>query len=69
MVAMSVEAQIGEFKGQLGELKGQLDRLINRMDDMHRRMDDMHRLLMILITVAGGGLLAAVVGLILQLVE
>ena len=59
---MSVEAQIGELKGQLGELKGQVDGL-------GKRMDDMHRLLMILITVAGGGLLAAVVGLILQLVE
>ena len=70
MVAMSVEAQIGEIRGQLGELKGQVDGAEHRrMDDMHRRMDDMHRLLMILITVAGGGLLAAVVGLILQLVE
>ena len=69
MVAMSVEAQIGEIRGQLGELKGQVNGLIKRMDDMHRRMDDMHRLLMILITVAGGGLLAAVVGLILQLVK
>ena len=62
MTVMSVEAQIGEIKGQLGELKGQVDGL-------GKRMDDMHRLLMILITVAGGGLLAAVVGLILQLVE
>ena len=62
MTVMSVEAQIGELKGQLGELKGQVDGL-------SKRMDDMHRLLMILITVAGGGLLAAVVGLILQLVK
>ena len=69
MAAMSVEAQIGEVKGQLGELRGQVDGLSNRMDDMHHRMDDMHRLLVMLIGVAGGGLLTAVVGLILQLLK
>ena len=35
----------------------------------HKRMDDMHRLLMILIGVAGGGLLTAVIGLVFQLLE
>ena len=69
MATISIEGQIGELKGSVGELKGHVGGLSKRMDDMHKRMDDMHRLLMILIGVAGGGLLTAVIGLVFQLLE
>ncbi len=64
-----MEGQIGELKGQVGELKGHVGGLSKSMDDMHKRMDDMHRLLMILIGVAGGGLVTAVIGLVFQVLE
>ena len=47
---------------QVGELKGEIHGLT-------KRMDDMHRLLMVLIGIAGGGFVTAVVGLIIQLVR
>lgn len=59
MAAATVETQIGELRGQVGELKGDVRGL-------SKRMDDIHRLLMVLMGIAGGGLLTAVVGLILQ---
>ena len=64
-----MEGQIGELKGQVGELKGHVGGLSKSMDDMHKRMDDMHRLLMILIGVAGGWLVTAVIGLVFQVLE
>lgn len=54
-VQISLEAQVGDLLGQIEGLKS--------------RIDDMHRLLMVLITIAGGGLLTAVISLILQLLK
>ena len=62
MATISIEGQIGELKGAVGELKG-------HVSGLSKRMDDMHRLLMILIGVAGGGLITAVIGLVFQLLE
>ena len=69
MTTISIEGRIGELQGAVGELKGHVGGLRRRMDDMHKRMDGMHRLLMILIGVAGGGLITAVIGLVFQLLE
>ncbi len=66
MANMSIEGQIGELRGQIGELRGELR---GEVAGLKNRMDDMHRLLLVLIAVAGGGLLTAVVGLIVQLVN
>ena len=54
-VMTAVEAQVGELRGEISGLTG--------------RMDDMHRLLMVLIGIAGGGLIAAVTSLIIQLLK
>ena len=54
-VQISLVAQVGELRGRIEGLKG--------------RIDDMHRLLTALITIAGGGLLTAVISLILQLLK
>ena len=51
----TVEATVGELKGE--------------MRCLTKRIDDLHRLVMVLVGVAGGGLLAAVAGLIVQLVD
>lgn len=48
--------------GQLGELRGEINGLKSRMDDLHR-------LLMVLIGIAGGGLVTAIVSMILQLTQ
>ncbi len=50
----TLDAQVGELRGDISGL--------------NRRIDDLHRLLMLLIGIAGGGLLAAVTSLVLQLV-
>ena len=45
----------------------QLNDLLADIVELKGSIDDMHRLLMVLITIAGGGLLSAVISLILQL--
>ena len=57
-----VQGQIGEMRGEMGELRGEVNGLNRRMDDLHRRM-------MVLIGIAGGGLITAVTGLVLQLLK
>ena len=52
----------GQVYGQIGELRGEINGL-------NRRMDDLHRLMMVLIAIAGGGLITAVTGLVLQLLK
>ena len=52
----------GRVHGQIGELRGEINGL-------NRRMDDLHRLLMVLIGIAGGGLITAVTSLVLQLLK
>ncbi len=52
----------GQVYWQIGELRGELNGL-------NRRMDDLHRLLMVLIGIAGGGLITAVTSLVLQLLK
>ena len=62
MTSSTVESQIGELREQIGELRGEFNGL-------NRRMDDMHRLMMVMIGIAGGGLVSGIVGVILQLVK
>ena len=57
-----MERDIGELRGDVGELRG-------NVDGLHRRVDDLHRLMMVMIAIAGGGLLSGIVGVILQLVK
>ena len=62
MTSPTIESQIGELREQVGELRGEFSGL-------SRRMDDMHRLMMVIIGVAGGGLISGIIGVILQLVK
>ena len=59
---MATAEQSHDVATRLGRLEGEVNGLKSRMDDIHR-------LLMVLITVAGAGLLSGVVGVILQLVK
>ena len=52
----------GQVYGQVGELRGEINGL-------NRRVDDLHRLIMVLIGIAGGGLVTAVASLVLQLLK
>ena len=58
----TIEGQIGELRGEIGELRGEVNGLKSRMDDMHR-------LMMVVIGVAGGGLITALISLVVQLVK
>ena len=58
---MTVEQNL-DIATRLGQLEG-------KVDGLERRVDDIHRLLMVIITIAGAGLLSGIVGVILQLVK
>lgn len=60
--ANEVRQQVGDLREVVGELRGDVNGL-------NKRMDDNHRLLMVLVGIAGGGLLTAVVGVVLQLIK
>ena len=66
MTSRTMENQIGDLREQIGELRGELRGEVN---GLNRRMDDIHRLMMVMIGVAGGGLVSGIVGVILQLVK
>ncbi len=66
MTSPTIENQIGDLREQIGELRGELRGEVN---GLNRRMDDMRRLMMVMIGVAGGGLVSGIVGVILQLVK
>ena len=57
-----VQGQIGDLRGQMGEVRGEVN-------GINRRVDDLHRLLMVLIAIAGGGLVTAVTSLVLQILK
>ena len=59
---MTITEQSHDVATRLGRLEGEVNGIKGRIDDIHR-------LLMVLITVAGAGLLSGVVGVILQLVK
>ena len=72
----SVQWQIGELRGQMGEVRGQIGELRGDMGEvrgevngLNRRVDDLNRLLMVLIGIAGGGLITAVTSLVVQLLN
>ena len=50
------------FEVLFGTLQGEISGLNNRMDDMHR-------LMMVLIGIVGGGLVTAIVSVVLQLMK
>ena len=50
-------------------LYGRVGRIEGVQDQMSKRLDDMHKLLITLIAIGGGGLITAVVSLVLQLVK
>lgn len=51
------------------DIATRIGRVEGKVDGLERRVDDIHRLMMVLITIAGAGLLSGVVGVILQLVR
>lgn len=54
---------------KLDDLIGRVGRLEGSHEQMSKRLDDIHKLLITLIAIGGGGLITAVVSLVLQLVK
>ena len=50
------------------DIATRLGRLEGDVDGLKSRVDDLHRLMIVLITIAGAGLLSGLIGVILQLV-
>ncbi len=69
---VATEDRIGRLETKVDGLYGLYDR-VGRVegiqDQMSKRMDDMHKPLITLIAIGGGGLVTAVVSLVLQLVK
>ena len=59
----------GQVQGQIGDLRGQMGEVRGEVNGINRRVDDLHRLLMVLIAIAGGGLVTAVTSLVLQILK
>ncbi len=59
----------GQVHGQIGDLRGQMGEVRGEVNGLNRRMDDLRRLLMVLIAIAGSGLITAVTSLVLQLLK
>ena len=66
---MATAERFSQFDGRLDSLATAVGELRGEMRGLTKRMDDLHRLVMVLVAVAGGGLLAAVAGLVVQLVD
>ena len=50
-------------------LEVQFTKLLGEICGLKNRMDDMHRLMLVLIGIAGGGLVTALVSVVLQLLK
>ena len=59
----------GQVQGQIGDLRGQMGEVRGEVNGINRCVDDLHRLLMVLIAIAGGGLVTAVTSLVLQILK
>ena len=76
---VATEDRLGRLEDKVDSLETKVDGLyglydrVGRVegiqDQMSKRMDDMHKLLITLIAIGGGGLITAVVSLVLQLVK
>ena len=64
-----LRGQVGEVRDQIGELWGQVGEVRGEISGLKSRMDDMYRLLLVLIGIAGGGLVTAITAVVLQLVK
>ena len=71
-----IENKIDDLSGRVERIEDKVDNLNGRVshvegvqDQMSKRLDDMHKLLITLIAIGGGGLITAVVSLVLQLVK
>ncbi len=65
----ATEDRTNRTEDKLDDLIGRVGRLESSHEQMSKRLDDIHKLLITLIAIGGGGLITAVVSLVLQLVK
>ena len=63
------EDRTNRTEDKLDDIIGRVGRLEGSHEQMSERLDDIHKLLITLIAIGGGGLITAVVSLVLQLVK
>ena len=76
---VTTEDRIGALENKVDRLDTRVEglyglydrvgRIEGVQDQMSKRLDDMHKLLITLIAIGGGGLITAVISLVLQLVK
>ncbi len=64
-----VEDKVDSLEANVDGLHGCVGRIEGVQEQMSKRLDDVHKLLITLITIGVGGLIVAVVSLVLQLVK
>lgn len=63
------EDRTNRTEDKLDDIIGRVGRLEGSHEQMSKRLDDIHKLLITLIAIGCGGLITAVVSLVLQLVK
>lgn len=61
--------RVERIEDKVDNLNGRVSHIEGVQDQMSKRLGDMHKLLITLIAIGGGGLITAVVSLVLQLVK
>ncbi len=64
-----LNGRVERVENKVDNLNGRVSRVEGTQDQMSKRLDDVHKLLITLIAIGGGGLITAVVSLVLQLVK
>ena len=66
---VTTQDEIARLKNRRSRVRGRLDRIVDSHEQMSKRLDDVHKLLITLIAIGGGGLITAVISLVLQLTK
>ena len=64
-----VEGRLGRIEDNQGQIIARIGHIEGSHEQMSKRLDDVHKLLITLIAIGGGGLIAAVISLVLQLTK
>ena len=64
-----VEGRLGRIEDNQGQIIARIGHIEGSHEQMSKRLDDVHKLLITLIAIGGGGLITAVISLVLQLTK
>ena len=64
-----VEGRLDRIEDNQGQIIARIGHIEGSHEQMSKRLDDVHKLLITLIAIGGGGLITAVISLVLQLTK